>query len=157
MKTKKLRIVSLLIAAIMMMSLSGMAFAYEDEDIVVNPIEMPALPPACGEECADHSHDSDGFVGIEPANILCTFGHSWSGWNWGINQNTMRWQIVGTAAICMRHVVDALYWRECTRCNRVETRPDSIVVLATVNQHNWDTPLSNGLVRCRDCGYITLV
>ena len=58
MKNKKLRIVSLLIAAIMMMSLSGMALAYEDEEIADNIIEMvvtpemPALPPVYGNDDA---------------------------------------------------------------------------------------------------------
>ena len=59
MNRKKLRIVSLLIAAIKMMSLSGMALAYEDEDVVVDPIGIPELPLACGDGCADHD---DGFT-----------------------------------------------------------------------------------------------
>jgi len=64
MKTKKLRIVSLLIAAIMMMSLSGMALAYEDDIVDVVDMEMPVID----EHVFDEHGDIEDFVGVEPTS-----------------------------------------------------------------------------------------
>ena len=148
MNRKKLRIVSLLIAAIMMMSLSGMAFAYEEEDVVVDPIGMPALPPECGVECADHSHDSDGLVGIEPANILCIFGHKWVFWACFIDSSTFHFVVIGTDLICGANTWGKLEEDYCERCNIVGNRR----VCGHRNSYFiYDHSFSGN--RCTRCGY----
>jgi len=150
MNRKNKRIVSLLIAAIMMMSLSGMALAYEDEDIVVaDPVEMPALPSACGDVCEDHGHESVEFVGIQPANwpwTDCTniLGHSWGTWKYYGSTYTY------TATT---HTEHAAYTRPCTRtnCNMID---GEIRQLPSAN-HRWTPLYSGGVIvkhMCTVCG-----
>jgi len=140
MNRKNKRIVSLLIAAIMMMSLSGMAFAYEDEDVVVNPIGIPELPSACGDGCADHGHESVEFVGIEPANTCSSYSqHLFTGWS--VTQAA----IFAPETYCSM-AVRYRHYRNCTKCSLTEEFFEFVGTL-----HRFVT--SGNITVCNLCGY----
>lgn len=79
MKKKNTRIVSLVIAVLMVFSISGVALAIEDisaaEDVIANPIEIAEHIHV--EECAEHNNVSDELTGIQSASMCL---HRFTDW-----------------------------------------------------------------------------